>query len=214
MRKKCFLLSCVSLFVAMTILSGCGTTNKFVYPYKSSNLIEVASQPKYDLKVAVLPFTEERGNRNISSSMWLYLIPVLSIGKLSYERPEAATMFLTIHDFEFDVSEDLAKAAVTSLKKSNLFQNVYFSYGGDIDNADFILTGDIVSTYYEGKVFSYGTSVFCPYLWLVGLPCGDSTNHLQINLTLSKIMRTIGNIVIMVRIPFNKAFIIIPVTMV
>jgi len=173
------------IFVLSIVLTGCGTTAKFVYPANAQNLIRLYETPKYGYSVAVVPFEEARSDKN-QSAYWAYLIPLVPYGTNNYERPDAARMFVSINEFTFNVSEDLAKAAVVSLQKSNLFRNVYFSYGGDADKADFILKGVTKSTQYQGKIYSYCLSVYGPLLWFIGLPAGTSQNRLSLDLSLAK----------------------------
>lgn len=181
MKKYCFLLLVASMF-----LSGCGTTAKFVYPSKASNLVQLYQEPKYNLVVAVTPFEEQRGDTNSFGGVYLYLIPLMPYGEFYYERPDAARMFNTVNQFEFNVSEDLAKAAVASLKRSGLFKDVFFTYGGEKSNADLIFTGVINSTLYKGKLYTYGLSVVGPILWFIGLPCGSSYNQMELKLAINK----------------------------
>ena len=101
-----------------------------------------------------------------------------------YDRPDAARMFNTINEFEFNPAEDLAKAAATSLKKSGLFQDAFFTFGGEKDKAQLSLDGEIQSTEYTGSLWTYGLSVFGPDLWLIGLPAGRSHNRLTLCLRL------------------------------
>ena len=175
------LISCILLIVC---LSGCGTTAKFVYPDNVQRLVILSERPIYNKKVAVTPFEEQRGSSNVSGSYWLYLIPVMPFGFGTYERPDAARMFNSVSEFHFDVVEDLAKASVTSIRKSGLFEDVFFTYGGEKDKADFIFSGKVISTKYEGAIYSYGLSVYGPLLWWVGLPSGSSENHLAVQFNL------------------------------
>lgn len=178
--KKIFLVCLIVIF-----LSGCAQTSKFVYPSKAENLIQLYKETKYNLRVAVLPFEEKRGDINKSNYIF-YLIPLMIVTSGRYERPDAARPFLTTSEFDFDVSEDIAKAVVTSLKRSNLFKDVFFTFGGESINADLVIKGDIESMRYIGKLYSYGISVACPVLWLLGLPAGTSYNELSLRLYLTK----------------------------
>ncbi|MCG2713434.1 MAG: hypothetical protein L6308_01120 [Candidatus Omnitrophica bacterium] len=180
MRKYCFL-----LLVASVILSGCGTYAKFTYPSDYNKLIQLYEKPKYPINVGVLPLDDKRLNENNFGGYFLYLIPLMPFGSAQYTRPDSATMFNTISKFDFNVSEDLAKAIVTSLRKANLFENVYFSYGGDLQS-DLLIKGSILSTDYEGKIYSYGLSFVGPLLWYFGLPCGSSYNELKLEIVLNK----------------------------
>jgi hypothetical protein len=167
------------------ICSGCGTTAKFVYPADPTKLAHLSETPRYDKEVAVLPFEELRGNKNSSGTYWLYAIPLMPCGWCEYQRPDAARMFLTIGEFQFDPHEDLAKAAATSLQQSGLFKDAYFTYGGEKANADLLFTGEIQSTTYKGAIYSYGLSVEGPLLWLIGLPAGSSIDDLKLKFALT-----------------------------
>jgi hypothetical protein len=181
MKRILILLLCL----ATLLLGGCGTTAKFVYPAKYQNLTHLYDQPKYNLTVAVLPFEDMRGDINSFGGFFLYLIPLVPYGSFKYERPDAARMFNTVSQFEFNVTEDLAKAVVVSLQRSGLFKDVFFTFGGEKANSDLIIKGKILSTDYIGKVYSYGLSVFGPGLSIIGLPAGSSYNKLSLELVLN-----------------------------
>jgi hypothetical protein len=179
MKTRCFfLLICISLLI------GCGTTAKFVYPANPANLVRLAEKPRYEKEIAVLPFDELRGDKNTAGTWWLYLIPLMPCGWAEYQRPDSARMFFSIRDFQFDSHEDLAKAAASSLRISGLFKDAYFTFGGEKGNADLLFTGQIKSTTYEGAIYSYGLSVYGPILWLIGLPGGSSENDLVLQFEL------------------------------
>lgn len=180
MKKYCFL-----LLVTSIILNGCGTYAKFTYPSDYNRLLQLYEKPKYPINVGVLPLDDKRGNINNFGGYFLYLIPLMPFGQVQYTRPDSARMFNTISEFDFNVSEDLAKAVVTSLRKANLFENIYFSYGGDAQS-DLLIKGSVLSTDYEGKIYSYGLSVVGPLLWFFGLPAGSSYNELKLELILNK----------------------------
>ncbi len=177
----------ILFIIILMCFTGCGTTAKFVYPAKGQNLIKFPSGPAYNKKIAVTPFEELRGDKNQSGTYWLYLIPLMPFGWGEYERPDAARMFNTIREFDFDPSEDLAKAAAYSLRKSNLFEDAFFTFGGDKEKADFLFEGEILSTEYRGSIWSYGLSAYGPLLWFLGLPAGRSHNDLTLNLRLKDI---------------------------
>jgi hypothetical protein len=94
-------------------------------------------------------------------------------------------MFNTIAQYDMQLDEDLAKAATRSFEESKLFERVYFTFGGETREADLILRGSARHTTYDGKIYSYGLSVFGPALWFIGLPAGSSRNVLDIALSLT-----------------------------
>ena len=100
-------------------------------------------------------------------------------------------MFLTIESYDFTPGEDLPKAAALSLRRSNLFSDVFFTFGGEKDRADLVLSGAIKSTNYQGNMWSYGLSLFGSIPWFFGLPVGNSQNTLMIEFQLKKKNRII-----------------------
>lgn len=176
--------SLIALLALLSILTGCGTTTKFVYPSNMHNLKQVKESKFTDKTVAVLPFDDMRGNKNNSSTRYLTLIPLYPYGWVNYDRPEAAQYFLTVEKFNFDASEDLAKAAALSLRRSMMFKDAWFTFGGDKYRADYVFKGEIFATEYNAMIYSYGTSLVCFYVWLLGTPAGTSENTLTIKFSL------------------------------
>lgn len=176
----------VTLFIATLslLLTGCGTTAKFVYPAQMSSLVQFDSSHVTTKKLAVLPFDDYRSDEN-SCMFPMYLIPLMPFGWGTYERPDAASMFLSIISYDITPTEDLAKATAVSFRHSNLFEDVFYTMGGEKDNADLVLRGRIKTLKYQGKIFTYGLSVYGPLLWFFGAPAGMSENRLALELTLS-----------------------------
>jgi hypothetical protein len=160
------------------------TTAKFVYPADPAKLARFTEKPRHEKEVADLPFQELRVSENSSGTLLLYMIPLMPYGWCEYERPDAAGMFNSINEFEFNPTEDLAKAAATSLRESGLFKDAYFTYGGEKANADLLFTGQIQSTTYRGVTYSYCLSVVGPLLWIFGLPARSSEDDLALKLEL------------------------------
>jgi hypothetical protein len=171
------------LLLSSVALIGCNTQAKWTYPIHSSELFR-SSIERSDLVIGVLPFKEERPVRNRSATWLLYLIPLMPFGFVSYERPEAARMFNTISKYEFQLDEDLAKAATRSLEQSGLFKRAYFTFGGETREADYLFEGVAQRIHYDGKVITYGLSVFGPVPWFVGLPAGKSGNDVELTFRL------------------------------
>lgn len=172
-----------TVLMALILLAGCNTQAQWTYPIQPEHLYREA-QAERKFTVAVLPFRESRPVTNRSATFFLYLIPLMPFGWMSYERPEAARMFNTIAEFDMEMDEDLGKAAVRSLEESGLFRRVYFTLGGETEEADLILRGTVKRMRYNGRIISYGLSVYGPLLWVLGLPAGTSANTLQLSLSL------------------------------
>ena len=171
------------LFPYILFITGCGTTGKFVYPDQMRTLTKISSVPLLNKTVAIMPFDDYRGNEN-SCLFPLYLIPLMPLSWANYERPDATSVFLSIAKYEISPQEDLAKATAVSLRTSNIFKDAFFTMGGEKNTADYILTGKINMLKYNGKMFSYGLSIYCPFLWLIGAPAGLSENRLAVDLQL------------------------------
>ena len=165
------------LLAIFLFLGGCNTHAKWTYPINPDGLYRADSKQTEHV-IAVLPFLEERPNKNRGATVFLYLIPFMPFGWSTYERPDAAKAFNTISEYEFQVDEDLAKAATRSLDNSGLFKRVYFTFGGEIADADYTFQGTARRTLYNGKTYSYGLSVYGPLLWYFGLPAGSSRNEI------------------------------------
>ncbi|MBI1810840.1 MAG: hypothetical protein HYR78_02700 [Nitrospirae bacterium] len=108
----------------------------------------------------------------------IVLIAILRIDILSY--PSEWPFTLPVWQFKF--AEDFAKAAAEELDASNLFKEAFFTSSASA--GDLVLCGDIKSTRYWGKVFSYGFSINAPGLWFLGLPQGTIHNELEVEFTL------------------------------
>ena len=160
--KLCFLV------VIMSILTGCGTTAKFVYPSSMNKLVELDSVPIHNKTVAVLPYDDYRNDENSFAPMLLSYLPLAPFGYINYSRPDAARMFATVEELDFTPSEDLAKATPLSLRYSNLFKDIFFTFGGQKNEADYVWDGRIYSTHYHGKLITYGLSVYGSFLWYFG----------------------------------------------
>lgn len=172
-----------AMLASLVLLTGCGTTGKFVYPAKMSALFHVGGGGATDKTIAVLPFDDYRSDDN-SSWYFIYLIPLMPFGWSDYERPDAASMFPSILTYDMTPSEDLGKATSVSLRKSQMFKDAFFTMGGEKDKADFIWSGQIKEMRYRGKMITYGLSLFGPVLWTFGFPAATSENVLSIEFQL------------------------------
>ena len=174
MRRKALI-----LLASAALMTGCGTTGKFVYPANMSTLFRVGEDQACAKTVAVLPFDDYRSDDNTSWFM-MYLLPLCPFGWCDYERPDAACMFPSIVTYDITPSEDLGKATAVSLRQSRIFKDAFFTMGGEKDRADFVFTGQIKEMRYRGKMITYGLSVYGPLLWVIGLPCSTSENVMSI----------------------------------
>ena len=134
--------------------------------------------------VAVIPFEDHRSNEN-RNLYPMYLIPLMPFGWADYQRPDASNMFLSVASYDATPSEDLAKAAAVSLRRSGLFRDAFYTHGEGKSQADLILSGRIREMRYRSKMFTYGLSVYGPLFWLFGAPAGTSENQLAADLVMT-----------------------------
>ena len=175
---------------AALFLNGCKTLPKSsvsaLTPAEKGGANVTQQSQNYNITVAVVPFAEKRAAVNKYGSVYRYLVPLAPYGTIRYERPEEARMFNTVKEFKFNITESLAKTFFDELQRVKIFDKVIFTHEPKETDADLILSGEVNSTLYEGKTYSYGISFLCPVLWTLGLPAGSSYNKLNIKLYLKK----------------------------
>ncbi len=203
-----FIVSAVGIAAAL-VLGACNNIAKFDYNGAPGTLAKFAEPGSATKSIAVMPFMDQRGAKYFDpsqaglasarpsgdhGSFFLALIPFMPFGYVEKEQPELSEDFVSLERFHFDVQNDLAAAAFASLKSSNLFSEVKrANTAAQAADADYIWRGSVTSTFYRGRIFTYGISVFSPILWVVGIPDGSSTNELGVKFEL--VDRASGNVV-------------------
>ena len=81
----------ICLVLVLILLAGCSMQRKFTYPIDGPIARKNTNPP--DLKIAVVPLQDGRPSKNVSATFLLYMIPVMPCGWMTYERPEASTLF-------------------------------------------------------------------------------------------------------------------------
>ena len=195
-------------FVAVAlVLSACTNVAKFDYQAAPGTLAKLREPGSATKSVAVMPFMDQRGIGNIDpgqtpahdvgdhGSFFLGFIPLMPFGYVEKTQPENSEDFVSLGRFHFDVQNDLAAASIASLKSSGLFSNVTkANNAAQAANADYIWRGSVTSTFYRGRMFTYGLTYFVsPVLWVVGIPSGSSTNELGVKFEL--VDRASGDVV-------------------
>ena len=195
-------------FVAVAlVLSACTNVAKFDYQAAPGTLAKFREPGSATKSVAVMPFMDQRGMGIIDpgqapahdvgdhGSFFLGFIPLMPFGYVEKTQPENSEDFVSLGRFHFDVQNDLAAASIASLKNSGLFKNVTkANNAAQAADADYIWRGSVSSTFYRGRIFSYGITYFFSHiLWIVGVPSGSSTNELAVKFEL--VDRANGNVV-------------------
>ena len=170
----------LTCLVACLALTACGTTAKWSYPPNETAGYE--ARESHPQKVAVKMGIDQRPAEN-SNMFAMYLVPLVPWGWMEYERPEAARMYNSIVEYDIDMSKDPALAVATEFQRSKLFPQAFFTYGGDTEGA-WVCEVTPVRMAWEGRVYSYGLSVFGPLLWFLGLPAGQNDCHIEFDIRL------------------------------
>ena len=193
---------------AALVLSACTNVAKFDYQAAPGTLVKLREPGSATKSVAVMTFMDQRSMGYIApgqaapahdvgdhGSFFLGFIPLMPFGYVEKTQPENSEDFVSLGRFHFDVQNDLAAASIASLKSSGLFSNVTkANNAAQAANADYIWRGSVTSTFYRGRMFSYGiTYCFSHILWVVGIPYGSSTNELGVNFEL--VDRASGDVV-------------------
>ena len=194
-----FIISAVAVAAAL-VLGACNNIAKFDYNGAPGTLARFAEPGSATKSVAVMPFMDQRGLDPAHpaadhGSFFLGFLPLMPFGYVEKDQPELSEDFVSMERFHFDVQNDLAAASIASLKSSGLFKNVTkANNAAQAANADYIWRGSVNSTFYRGRMFSYGiTYCFSHILWIVGIPYGSSTNELGVKFEL--VDRASGDVV-------------------
>jgi hypothetical protein len=143
-----------------------------------------ATDPLSNVSVVVLPFEDRRPDEN-SDFTSVSFLPLVPFGWMTYHTPEGVQRHLTSTLWQFQPAEDFARAVAQEVGNAGIFRETFV--GDKASDADYVLLGEIASTKYEGKVLTYGLSVFVgPLLWFVGFPVSTTSNELILTLKLAK----------------------------
>ena len=181
-------------------VTGCNNAGTFDYSSAHGTLIKLQEKGIAQKSIAVLPFLDQRGSKYFEygqyaqaymhpagdhGSFYLGFIPLYPFGYVEKEEPENSEDFVSLGRYQFNPSQDLADAAVQSLKASNLFSEVHKVNRPDQAHSDFLWRGKVTHTCYRGRMYSYFISYFFAWpLWIVGAPNGSSENELAVDFEL------------------------------
>ena len=178
--------------VLAILLAGC--TNVATFDYNAApgtiTVFQEAGQAKKT--VAVMPFIDQRGAGATEpgeigerGSLYLGFLPLMPFGYLIKSEPEKSDDFVSLGRFHFDPANDLANAAMVSLKASNLFAKVTRANNMEQARADYIWRGKLLNTSYRGNMYSYCITYFLSHVfWIIGVPSGTSWNRLAVQFEL------------------------------
>ena len=176
MSKKRIAVAGLVIFALLTMM-GCATQR--VWSYKADPYVK--TEPLVNKSVAVTPLADSRENINHNRIVLMY-IPLLPYGWMELNTPEGVQMHVTSGLWFFKPPEDLAKAIAEEINNSGIFKEAFFTYRAS--EAGLNMRGNLKSTYYNGKLFSYCLSLYGADLWFIGFPAGSYENNLEISFEL------------------------------
>ena len=190
MKKSLFVLGVGAVAV---FLAGCTNVATFDYAAAPGAMVRLQNAGTATKTIAVMPFMDQRGARYAgtsysagdSGSLYWGFFPLMPFGYLHKEEPENGDDFVSLGRFHFNAQNDLADAALLSLKTSNLFAAVKRANNLAQADTDYIWRGAVTNTYYGGYMYSYCiTYLLSHVLWIIGAPSGSSTNELWVKFEL------------------------------
>ena len=158
-------------------MTGCSTQRVWTYTADPS----VKTVPLVNKSVAVTPLADNRENVN-HNMIGLMYIPVMPFGWMTLNTPEGGQQHITSGLWLFRPAEDIAKGIAEEINNSGIFKETFFT--NRASEGELNLRGNLKSTYYHGKLFSYCISSYGVYLWLIGFPAGSYKNNLEISFEL------------------------------
>jgi hypothetical protein len=174
--KKILILLILSIFAAL-VFSGC--SQQGVWSYKANPYLK--TEPLMNKSVAVPPLADNRKNEN-TNLIGLMYIPIMPYGWMNLNTPEGGRQHMSSTLWLFRPPEDLAKAVAEEINNSGIFKEAFFT--NSATEGELILKGNLLSTFYNGKLISYCMSIGGVYLWFIGLPAGTYENDLEISFEL------------------------------
>ncbi|PWT74588.1 MAG: hypothetical protein C5B60_06520 [Chloroflexi bacterium] len=165
------------LLLSAWITVGCSSQRGWAYiPTESEKRSPVIAKT-----VAVVPFLDHRPPQN-TNNIGLRLIPLMPFGWQELNAPETIQGHIASGLWQFKPTEDMAKALALEVQNRHVFQEAFFTFRES--DGDLVLQGTLLSTGYEGSLYSYGLSIYGELFWLLGLPAGKVKNDLSIEMRL------------------------------
>ena len=186
--------------IAAALLAGCTSVATFDYAAAPGAMVKLQEAGSGGKTIAVVPFMDQRGTKYFDpmqadraaahpygdhGSFYLGFVPLMPFGFVEKEEPENSEDFVSLGRFHFNLQNDLANAAIMSLRSSNLFAAVKRANTLEQADTDYIWRGKVTNTYYRGSMYAYCiTYLLSPVLWVLGAPYGTSENELWVGFEL------------------------------
>ena len=179
-----------AIFIGVLTVSGCLGTREWAYPpppdrtYLNIGIIRSGGNA-LPAKLVVLPLEDLRGNE-MKENYEKVAIPLVSHGVSTFDRPETIVDPEEIDELFFDPPKDFAMALANEIREANIFSTVVFSDGETrLLPSDYVLRGHLYSTKWERRLTTYGLGPLGTVFWMVGLPMGETTTEVEMDLRLT-----------------------------
>lgn len=175
---------CVLIIGALS-LSGCLGEREWTYPPPPDETYVAAPiKDSIPARLVVLPLEDLRGTE-VKDEYWKVAIPLVPHGVASYDRPETVVEPEQVDELFFNPPKDFARALADEIQEANIFSTVVFAEGQTPPPGDYVLRGRLHSTRWERRLTTYLLGPLGTVLWMVGLPMGETTTQVEMDLRLS-----------------------------
>ncbi len=181
------LVLCMVLTVGWLSLTGClGNRNWQYPPLASGTYLSAKADAVVPAKAIVLPLEDLRG-KGVKEEYWKAAIPLVPYGDTIYERPEAAEHPEQVDIVRFDPPQDFAKAIAAELNQAGIFSSVKYAKDVQQEPAEVALRGQLRSTEWKRRLYSYLLAPVGVVFWMLGLPMSETTTDLELDLRLTPV---------------------------
>lgn len=173
--------------ILILVASGCTAIPTTHFDYIPVSIDTDAQQPPKGLLV-VKDFDDKRPQRYITHPMakiWLTYVPVLPYVNMPYERIEET--FAKGHQTEVkELPTSMAEMVAKDISTTGIFKEVRYIGSDSIPaDADYVLSGNLVSTQYDINTTSYMLGMGGVLLWILPIPVGNQVATVDLNLALT-----------------------------
>ena len=174
-----------AIFIGVFAVSGCLGTRDWTYPPPPDEAyLSIRGKNPLPAKLVVLPLEDLRGNE-MKENYEKVAIPLVSHGVSTFDRPETIVDPEEIDELFFDPPRDFALALANEIREANIFSTVAFSNEKNPPPSDYVLHGRLYSTKWERRLTTYGLGPLGTVFWMVGLPMGETTTEVEMDLRLT-----------------------------
>ena len=177
----------ILVILAMMAVSGCLGNRNWQYPPPATgNYLGINAKTKVPANAIVLPLEDLRGH-GVKEEYWKASIPLVPYGDTKYERPETAENPEKVDVARFDPPHDFSKAIAEELSRAGIFSSVKYAKDVDQEPAEVAFRGELRSTDWKRRLYTYLLGPLGPVFWILGLPMSETSTELELDLRLTPV---------------------------